>query len=82
MPAPTQIIIIGPRAILGRLFNTTKNGSNIFDKKSDHHKNMATIIPSIAPDENPIIVSKQVTPKCFNNPFEDKFINVFHILDG
>jgi len=69
IPAPTHIIITGPSAILGKLFKTTKNGSATLDKKLDHHKIIATITPRIAPDTNPIIVSKQVTPKCSNKLF-------------
>ncbi len=64
--APTQIIITGPNAILGKLFNTTKNGSETLDKNLDHHRIIAITIPKIVPDTNPIIVSKHVTPKCSN----------------
>ena len=38
IPAPTQIIIIGPKATLGKLFNTTKKGSDTLDAKGNHHK--------------------------------------------
>ena len=41
VPAPTQIIITGPKATFGKLFNITKYGSATFDKKSDHHKIIA-----------------------------------------
>ena len=57
VPAPTQIIITGPKAILGRLFNTTKNGSDTFDKNLEDHKIMAIIIPKAVPDKKPTIVS-------------------------
>ena len=49
IPAPTQIIITGPNAILGKLFNTTKNGSDTFDINGDHHKIIAIINPNITP---------------------------------
>ena len=62
-------MITGPNAIFGRLFKTTKNGSATFDKNFDHHKIIATITPRIAPDTNPIIVSKHVTPRCSNKLF-------------
>ena len=51
------LIITGPNAILGKLFNTTKNGSDTFDRNFDHHNIMAIITPNIAPDKNPTIVS-------------------------
>ena len=58
-------MITGPNAILGKLFNTTKNGSATLDKNLDHHNAMAINTPNIAPLANPTIVSKHVTPKCF-----------------
>ena len=82
VPAPTHIIITGPKAILGRLFNTTKNGSDTFDKNLEDHKIIAIIIPKAVPDRNPTIVSYTVTPKCSNKSFCDKFMNVFSILEG
>lgn len=69
VPAPTHIIITGPKAILGKLFNTTKNGSETLDKNLDHHSIIAIIIPKIVPDTKPIIVSKHVTPTCSNRLF-------------
>lgn len=63
------MIITGPNAILGKLFNTTRNGSATLDKKLDHHRMIATITPNIAPDTNPMMVSKHVTPKCSNKLF-------------
>ena len=56
-PAPTHTIIIGARAVLGRAFNTTKNGSKIFANVSDHHKIMAINIPSTVPMIKPTTVS-------------------------
>lgn len=63
------MIITGPNATLGKLFNTTKNGSATFAKNFDHHKMIATITPNTAPDTKPTMVSKQVTPKCSNKLF-------------
>ena len=57
IPAPTQIIITGPKAILGKLFKTTKNGSDTLEIKFDHHKIMAIKEPNIVPSKKPIIVS-------------------------
>ena len=76
IPAPTQIII------LGKLFNTTKNGSDTFDINGDHHKIIAIINPNITPIENPSNVSIIVIFKCSNKLFDVKFKNVFNILDG
>ena len=56
-------MITGPNAILGKLFNTTKNGSATLAKKFDHHNRMATSTPRIAPKPKPMIVSKHVIPK-------------------
>ena len=79
IPAPTQIIITGPNAILGKLFNTTKNGSDTFDINGDHHKIIAIINPNITPIENPSNVSIIVIFKCSNKLFDVKFKNVFSI---
>ena len=67
---------------MGKLFNTTKNGSDTFDKNLDHHNIIAIIAPKNVPNMKPINVSKHVTPKCFNKSLEDKFKNVFNIRDG
>ena len=40
-PVPAHIMIMGPRAILGRLFSTTTYGSNTSFKKPFHHKRRA-----------------------------------------
>ncbi|MES9143967.1 hypothetical protein ABEP44_12620, partial [Cutibacterium acnes] len=61
-PAPTHRIIIGPRAILGKLFNTTKYGSITLDTKSESHSIIAINVPKIVPNIKPITVSRQVTP--------------------
>ena len=54
VPAPTHIIIIGPNATLGKLFNTTKNGSETFEMKGDHHNIIAVITPRIDPNKKEI----------------------------
>ena len=82
VPAPTQIIIIGPSATFGRLFNTTKNGSVTFDKNLDHHSIIEVKKPIAVPIKKPKIVSSHVVNKCFNKSFCDRFINVFTILLG
>lgn len=45
IPAPTHIIMMGPKDTFGKLFNTTKNGSATFAKNGDHHKTIAIKIP-------------------------------------
>ena len=50
VPEPTQIIIIGPRATFGKLFNTTKNGSKTLDKNFDNHKIIENNIPREVPN--------------------------------
>ena len=62
VPAPTHIIITGPNATFGKLFNITKYGSATLLRKSDHQGNIAIIIPIPVPSKNPIRVSWQVTP--------------------
>ena len=56
-PEPTQMIIIGPNATFGKLFNTTKYGSATFAKNLDHQRIIAIPTPKIVPSPNPIIVS-------------------------
>ncbi len=82
IPAPTQIMITGPNAVLGRLFKTTKKGSDTLEIKGDHHNIIAIITPAIVPSKKPTNVSIHVIFKCSNKSFEDKFINVFTILEG
>ena len=56
-PAPTQTIIMGARAVFGRAFNTTKKGSKILARVSDHHNIIAIIIPKVLQINKPIRVS-------------------------
>jgi hypothetical protein len=67
---------------LGKLFNTTKYGSDTFEKNGDHHSKIAINTPSITPEINPISVSVSVTPKCVSSPLADKFKKGFNILEG
>lgn len=75
-------MIIGPSATLGKLFNTTKNGSDTFAKNLDHHKIIAIATPINVPSPNPTIVSYTVTFTCFSKSFDVKCVNVLHILLG
>ena len=47
-----------------------------------HHRIIAIIPPNIVPREKPKIVSIHVIFKCSSKSFDDKFKNVFKILDG
>ena len=60
LPAPNQIIIIGPSAIFGNEFSTTKYGSKTFLKKSLYHRIKATKNPIPVAIANPIKVSLRV----------------------
>ena len=48
----------------------------------DHHKIIAIITPIMVPKENPTNVSIHVILRCLPKSFDDKFRNVFTILDG
>ena len=45
MLEPLQMIMIGPKATLGRLLITVKYGSRTLDKNLFHHSIIAIIIP-------------------------------------
>ena len=75
-------MIIGPSATFGKLFSTTKNGSDTFAKNLDHHKIIAIATPINVPSPNPTIVSYTVTFTCFSKSFVVKCVNVLHILLG
>ena len=51
------MIIIGPNATFGKLFNTTKYGSATLAKNFDHQRIIAIPTPKIVPNPNPTIVS-------------------------
>ena len=55
--APTHIINIGAKAVLGSALNTTKNGSTIFARKGNSYNNIAINKPNIVPKSNPKITS-------------------------
>ena len=48
----------------------------------DHHNIIAITAPKNVPSKKPIRVSMQVTLRCSNKLFCDKFKNVFTILEG
>ena len=57
MLAPLHIIIMGPKATLGRLFNTVRYGSNTLARNLFHQSIMAIIIPRMVASRKLIIVS-------------------------
>ena len=59
-PAPNHTMMIGPRAIFGREFNTTKYGSKTLLRKSLYHKINATAKPINVAMLKPIRVSLSV----------------------
>lgn len=59
-----------------------RNGSDTFEMNDDHHKIIAIITPIMVPKENPTNVSIHVILRCLPKSFDDKFRNVFTILDG
>ena len=48
MPVPIQIIMIGARAVLGKAFNTTKNGSIILAIILFHQRIIAISKPALS----------------------------------
>ena len=81
--APTQTIRIGARAVLGRAFKTTRNGSRTFANLSDHQRQMAINSPPSVPIINPTSVSYNEIPKCLKiSPFSIYLISKFQIADG
>ena len=62
IPAPTQMIMTGPSAILGRELSMTKCGSSIFLAVSHHQSAMAASMPSAVASRNASSVSARVTP--------------------
>ena len=61
-PVPTQIIMIGARAVFGSAFKTIKNGSKIFAIKLFHHKIIDILSPITVPIRSPNIVSNTDIP--------------------
>ena len=62
LPVPHQIIISGPRAILGKAFNTTKYGSLMRRAASLHQSNRAMVYPKATAIKKPANVSQRVVP--------------------
>ncbi|OLA44778.1 MAG: hypothetical protein BHW39_05945 [Firmicutes bacterium CAG:552_39_19] len=81
-PAPTQIIITGPNAILGKLLSTTTYGSVTFRKKSDHHNAAAMAMPETVDTANPITHSLNVVKICFHSPCSLKLNSIAPIREG
>ena len=83
VPLPNHTIMIGPRAIFGRLFSTIRYGSAIFLTYSDHHIASATAVPARVARTNPDIVSYRVVDTCFKRlPSDIRPETVFTILEG
>ena len=61
-PAPIQTMKMGPSAVLGRAFSTTRYGSKMRAAVSDHHMRMAAAVPSRVPAVKPSTVSRHDTP--------------------
>ena len=71
IPVPTQTIKMGARAVFGKAFSTTRNGSKILASFSDHHKQIAINNPEQVPIIKPTIVSYNEIPRCLKiSPFE------------
>ena len=68
--APAHIIIIGPSATLGKLFNIVRYGSNTCDENGLNHKNAATTIPINEPNKKLISISFNVTKICIIRSFD------------
>ena len=83
VPAPNQIIISGPSAILGKLLSTTIYGSKTRRKNDDHQKITAIKIPSDVAIKKPKIVSYRVVKICLkSSPLPYSVAVVLYILDG
>jgi len=65
-PVPKATIKIGPNATFGIAFKTTKYGSSMFERRSDHHKSAAIKTPKTVPIINPSTVSNNVTARLLN----------------
>ena len=82
-PAPTQIIIRGPRAILGREFSTTTYGSVTRLRKSFHHNATAIKVPRAVDNRKLTTVSHNEANECVNSsPDEYSEAILFATLDG
>ena len=63
-PAPIQTMKIGPRAVFGSEFRTTRYGSRSRDRNGLRHNATAISVPETVPRINPTTVSRQETPMC------------------
>ena len=63
VPAPIQTMKIGPRAVFGSAFKTTRYGSRTRESVSLHHSVIAIKTPSSVPSRNPTTVSMQDAPR-------------------
>ena len=69
MPAPIHTMKIGPRAVFGSAFSTTRYGSRMRAAVSDHHMATATAVPSTVPAVKPSTVSPMDTAAwCHSSP--------------
>ena len=83
VPAPNHTIIIGPNAILGKLFKITIYGSITPLINSLHQSSSAKIVPSTVAIKKPNKVSYKVVEMCKNNsPDKNRSFIVIKILDG
>lgn len=65
IPAPHQIMIMGPSATLGKLFKIVKYGSATLEMNGNHHKIVAINKPKKVPSPKLIKVSYTVTQICW-----------------
>ena len=70
IPVPAQIIRIGAKAVFGKAFNTTKNGSHILVNVLENHNIIANNIPKKVPIIKPNKVSYNEIPIWINISFE------------
>ena len=83
IPVPAHIINIGARAVFGKAFNTTKNGSNILATNSFHQSKIPMINPKSVPNTNPSKVSNTLILMCPNSsPLFTYLINKVNISLG
>ena len=80
---PSHTISIGASADFGRLFNTIRNGSSIFERTGLNHSIIAILIPRKTISAKLISVSANVTQVWYIiEPSINIFINVFIMRDG
>ena len=83
IPGPITTIKIGPSATFGIALSITRYGSNTFDKKGDHQRIAANIVPINVPIIKPNTVSNIVTLIWGNNvPSFNLSINSIQTFDG